>query len=217
MRELIVDTINAWLGVVQGSVRHQEIIGIYNKAIQSGKYPESSKYQMKASDAWCAATVSATFISAGLGHLFPCVECSCGRMINIARNHGIWVENDAYKPKIGDAIIYDWNDDGIGDDVTGHNHVGIVTSVGSGYFTVTEGNMLKNGKSVVGQRNMEVNGRYIRGFVTPKYERVHIVKPGENLTKIAETYNTSVGRIIMLNPNIKNPDIIYVGQRIKVD
>ena len=42
----------------------------------------------------------------------------------------------------------------------------IVTKAGKTSFTVTEGN--KN--NAVGDRSMQVNGRYIRGFVTPKYD-----------------------------------------------
>lgn len=96
-------------------------------------------------------------------------ECGCGRFRDNAKKLGIWVENDAYTPKIGDAIIYYWSDNGVGDCQTGADHIGIVTAVSGNMFTVTEGNM---GSGIVGKRNMQVDGRYIRGFITPDYATI---------------------------------------------
>ena len=39
---------------------------------------------------------------------------------------------------------------------------------------------------------------------------------GDNLTKIARAYNTTVKAILALNPDIKNPNLILVGQLIRV-
>ena len=39
---------------------------------------------------------------------------------------------------------------------------------------------------------------------------------GDNLTKIARAYNTTVKAILTLNPDIKNPNLILVGQLIRV-
>jgi LysM repeat protein len=41
------------------------------------------------------------------------------------------------------------------------------------------------------------------------------VKSGDSLSKIAKQYNKSVDDIIKLNPDIKNPDRIKPGQKIK--
>lgn len=78
---------------------------------------------------------------------------------------GIWVENDAYKPSAGDMILYDWQDSGSGDNTGSADHIGIVVSVSGSTIKVIEGNM----SNAVGYRNIAVNGKYIRGFVTPKY------------------------------------------------
>ena len=43
----------------------------------------------------------------------------------------------------------------------------------------------------------------------------HKVKYGENLTKIASTYGTTVNELVHLN-NIKNPNLIYVNQVIRI-
>ena len=53
-----------------------------------------------------------TFVSAivrecNLLDLIP-VECSCGKAVEKAQSMGIWQENDAYVPQIGDIIMYDW-------------------------------------------------------------------------------------------------------------
>ena len=43
---------------------------------------------------------------------------------------------------------------------------------------------------------------------------VHVVKKGDYLGKIAKQYNTSLPQILRLNPDIKNPDKIFIGQKI---
>lgn len=51
----------------------------------------------------------------------------------------------------------------------------------------------------------------------PKYNEVeyYIVKRGDTLTKIAKKYNTSVGQLVSWN-TIKNPNLIKVGQKLRV-
>lgn len=92
-------------------------------------------------------------------------ECSCNQFIQLAKNMGIWVENDAYTPSAGDMILYDWDDNGVGDNTGSADHIGIVVSVSGGVIKVIEGNK----SNAVGYRELAVNGKYIRGFVTPKY------------------------------------------------
>jgi flagellum-specific peptidoglycan hydrolase FlgJ len=45
--------------------------------------------------------------------------------------------------------------------------------------------------------------------------QVYIVKKGDTLTAIAKKYNTTVQNLVKLN-NIKNPDLIKVGQKLRV-
>lgn len=50
-----------------------------------------------------------------------------------------------------------------------------------------------------------------------KEEIYHICTKGDNLTKIAKMYNTTLAKIKELNPNIKPPKyVIYVGQKVRV-
>lgn len=44
---------------------------------------------------------------------------------------------------------------------------------------------------------------------------IYVVKKGDTLSKIARTYNTTLAKLVKLN-NIKNPDLIKVGQKIKI-
>ena len=50
---------------------------------------------------------------------------------------------------------------------------------------------------------------------TPEENVYYTVKRGDNLTRIAAMYNTTISQIVAWN-NIKNPNIIYVGQKLIV-
>lgn len=160
LRQKVADKMTSWVGATKGSAKHAEILKIYND-----HRPLARGYKMKVNDAYCAATVSAAFIAAGIAP-YTGTECGVEKFARIAQDKGIWVENDAHVPKLGDAVVYDWQDTGVGDCRGAGDHIGIVTKAGTTSFTVTEGNMT-GGK--VGTRTMSVNGRYIRGFITPKY------------------------------------------------
>lgn len=44
----------------------------------------------------------------------------------------------------------------------------------------------------------------------------HTVVKGDTLYKLAKKYDTTIAYIISLNPQIENPDLIYVGDKIRV-
>ena len=231
LRQKVVDIINAWVGGSRGGSAHKEILQIYNN-----HRPLAVGYIVKPSDAYCATTVSAAYIKAGMAD-YSGTECGVGRFIDVAKKKGIWVENDAHTPKIGDTIVYDWDDSGYGDDTNGGDHVGIISRVSGGSMTVTEGNM-SGGR--IGTRSMQVNGKYIRGFICPDFaaaaraiggsyepakpepkpepkptEDVYTVKPGDTLSGIAAKYGTTYQKLAAYN-GISNPSRIYVGQKIKI-
>jgi len=159
LRKQVVAIAQGWLDCKESDGSHKKIIDLYNS-----HKPLARGYKVKYSDAWCATTVSAVFIKAGLTDIAP-TECSCAKMIELYKKIGRWKESDSYKPSAGDLVMYDWDDDGKGDN-TGHpEHVGLVVSVANGNILVIEGN--KNNS--VGYRNLNVNGKYIRGFCLPKY------------------------------------------------
>ena len=45
---------------------------------------------------------------------------------------------------------------------------------------------------------------------------VYIVRPGDTLARIAARYGVTVQAILRANPSIRNPDRIYIGQRIVI-
>lgn len=45
--------------------------------------------------------------------------------------------------------------------------------------------------------------------------KYYLVKKGDNLSKIAKENNTTVEKLVKIN-NIKNPNLIYVGQKIRI-
>ena len=147
-------------GVKRGSTEHKAIIDGYNNI-----NPLPRGYVVKYTDAWCATFAS--YVFSNFTADFP-FECSCGKMIEKSQKMGIWEENDAYTPKIGDVILYDWSDSGIGDNAGTPDHVGIVVTIDGAKMQVIEGN--KN--DAVGIRNMSVNGRFIRGYILPHFTEV---------------------------------------------
>ena len=46
--------------------------------------------------------------------------------------------------------------------------------------------------------------------------RWHTVAKGDTLWEIARRYGVELGRIVELNPDIRNPSLIYVGQRVRI-
>lgn len=96
------------------------------------------------------------------------IEISCYYLIEAAKKMGCWIENDAYIPQMADAVLYDWDDTGAGDNQGVPDHIGTVEKVVGNTIVVIEGNFTSN--SIVGRRYLEINGRYIRGFICPKYD-----------------------------------------------
>lgn len=194
LRKKVAATINGWMGATTGSAGHKEILKIYN-----AQNPLPVGYKVQPYDAWCAATVSATWLKLGIAKYIT-TECGCGRFIDNAKKKGIWVENDAYKPKVGDAVIYYWNDNGVGDCKSGADHIGIVTAVNGNTFVVTEGN---TGNGIVGKRTMKVNGTYIRGFITPNYAAIAKKLPAPKTTQPVKKVTTKKSTTTVAKPTVK--------------
>ena len=162
-----------WLGWSEANGKFKRIIDTYND-----HKPLARDYKVKYTDAWCATAVSAAFIKAGLTDI-GFTECSCNCMIALYKAKGRWEEKDSYVPKIGDIIMYDWQDNGVGDNVGSADHVGLVTAINGTNLTVIEGN--KN--DAVAYRSININGKYIRGYCLPDY--------ASKADKAVETISTS--------------------------
>ena len=162
IRQKLVEIAKSYYGCKESDGSHRKIIDLYNS-----HRPLARGYAVKYNDAWCSTYASAVAIQAGLTDIIP-TECGCQKHIELFKTLGSWTENDAFVPRPGDYVFYDWQD---GDafattDNTGNaDHVGIVCEVSGGTITVIEGNI----SNAVGYRKLAVNGRYIRGFGTPNY------------------------------------------------
>ena len=149
-----------WLGTREGSREHQKILSVYN-AIR----PLPRGYAVTATDPWCAAFASAAAVMAGAGMRYP-LECSCSRIIEQARDMGIWVEEDGHVPRLGDWVLYNWQANADGDDAGAPDHVGVVIGVENGEILAVEGNY----DNTVKLRRFPLDWEKIRGYVCPKRE-----------------------------------------------
>lgn len=159
-RDEMVKLAQSWIGKKESDGSFRFIIDLYNSF-----KPLPRGYKLRYTDSWCAGTLSALAIKLGYTDIIP-IECSCGQMIELAKKMGIWVENDAYVPSKADFILYDWDDNGVGDNTGWPEHIGMVEKVEGMTITVIEGNYSDSVK----RRTIQVNGKYIRGYITPKYD-----------------------------------------------
>ena len=173
----VVDQAKAWLGKNEKDGSHKEIIDVYNS-----HRPLARGYKVSYTDAWCAAFVSAVAVKLGYTDIMP-TECSCNKLIEKAKSMGIWIEDESITPTPGMLVLYDWDDKSAsGDCKGGPEHIGVVEKVENGKITVIEGN--HDGDDAdridgVERRVISVNGRYLRGFIAPKYDVETNTEPKE--------------------------------------
>lgn len=184
-RQAMVAKMQSWIGKNEADGSFREVIDIYNSHT-----PRARGYKLQYSDEWCAGTVSAAAIATGNTDVVP-LEVSCHYMIEGAKAKGIWVENDGYVPQGGDIILYDWQDSGAGDNTGNPDHVGVVEYTSGGVIHVIEGN---KGRKVA-RRELSVNGRYIRGFIVPKYSN-NTAPGGGSTPSVSGTIDELARRVI---------------------
>ena len=168
VREAIVNTAIRYNGMPFKGGSHRTLIDEFNKHKPDG-------WAMTYTANFCAACASAIAYLCGVGDAYPC-SANVGTIVAKAQKMGVWVENDAYVPTAGDWIVYAWQDSGRGDNTTGASHVGIVVSADSKYINVFEFNIHNNHST--GYRRIAVNGRFIRGFVVPKFQSYGWIQDG---------------------------------------
>ena len=177
-RAKIVSVAKSYMGACGGSSAHADILHYFNSVKPDG-------YTAKKSDPWCAEFASAcaiqAFGKATAKKYFP-LSAACVYIINKAKKLNIWIESDKYIPEAGDWILYDWDDTGKGDNKGQPDHVGIVEYYKAGYIHVIEGNY----GNQVKRRKLRIDGRYIRGFVAPDYDRIKVSKNDKTIEDIAK-------------------------------
>lgn len=187
IRERVVAEARKLLGVKEGTVEHKKLVDTYNSM---PKLPRG--YRLSYNDPWCAATMTYIGIVLGISHvILP--ECSCAKMIELYKAQGRWMEDDAYIPKPGDLVMYDW-DAKSGECTGAPDHVGMVEKVEGKTITVIEGNY----DNQVKRRVICVEYVKVRGYCLPDYaslvQRFADVDPG---AWYAEAVNTAAAAGIM--------------------
>lgn len=202
LRNKLVNYAIQYVGCKQGDTRHQRVIDTFNLIS-----PLPDGWKMTYTAAWCAAFVSACAHACKFDSIFP-LSANCGTMMTKAMKMGIWVEDDGYRPRPGDLIMYDWGDNGAGDDKGAPDHVGIVVNCEGGNIKVVEGNY--STKHICSYRNIPVNGRYIRGFIVPMYAKLAGAKI------YASGRGQRTGTRVYSAPSFKKPlkEVIPSGQLV---
>lgn len=173
-----VNVAKSWIGRKEADGTHKGIIDLYNSYT-----PHPRGYVMNYKDAWCACMISAIAIKLNATNIIP-IECSCYYMIEKAKQMGIWNEADNITPKIGYFVLYDWDDNGKGDNKGTPDHIGVVSHISGNRMEVIEGNYSNSVKI----RVINVNAKYIRGYISPKYGTVSkpIQNPLKSVSEVAK-------------------------------
>lgn len=90
---------------------------------------------------------------------------------------------------------------------------GIAAKYGTTYQKIAADNGIKNPNLIYPGQVLTINTG--SGSGSSDSNTYYTVKSGDTLSEIAEKYNTSVRRLVELN-NIKNANLIYPGQKLRV-
>lgn len=171
-------------------------------------------YGRNSSSLWCVTFIWWLCKHCGKSSIFygGNKTASCNTLFNYYKSKGMTVPVDQMRP--GDWVEFTFNG-------VQHCHIGVCESFDGKNVTTIDGNTSEVGSQEDGghvlRRTRGIGCVYgvIRPEATPT-EVYYTVQKGDNLTKIAKKYGTTVDAIMKLNPNIKNPNLIYVGQKIRV-
>jgi hypothetical protein len=79
----------------------------------------------------------------------------CPTIESWAKGKGIWEQHGRYTPKSGDAILFDWNNDGTPD------HIGLVENVSGGQIHTIEG----NSSDMVKKNSYSLGDAHVLGYL----------------------------------------------------
>lgn len=194
-------------------------IGYKAKPDNTNKY-NLEYYGRESSQPWCVVFQWWLFKHTGLSDLFfgGNKTASCGTLYDYYKKNGQAVPvNDLQK---GDLIFFEFNG-------VAHCHVGLCESFDKDFVITIDGNTSQaasqsNGGEVLRRKR----GRsLIWGVARPQYnvapepepqkEEYYTVQKGDTLTKIAKKFNTTIDWLVEVN-NIKDPNKIYAGQKLRV-
>jgi hypothetical protein len=159
LRQQLLSRAEEWLGTVEGSPEHHQLIDLYN-----AQQPLPVGYLVTYEDNWCAAFVTVAALLSNLEEIIP-PECGCQRQIALFEGSGRWQEDESYVPLPGDVIYFAQKGPALGDCTGWANHVGIVAGTAGNYIKVIEG----NSNNAVRYRYLHKNDPTIRGYGLPDY------------------------------------------------
>lgn len=155
-----------YLGIREGSVEHQEILNAYNR-LEGTAVGLPRGHKAVKTDDWCAIFSAGQAHAQGLTDIYP-MECSCSRIIEIAKKKGIWIEDDSYIPVPGDWVLFAWKGLEGQENTLAPNHIGTIYYSDGELMIAVEGNK----GNAVGTRALAVGDKRIRGFVRPDYSQL---------------------------------------------
>ena len=175
------------------------------------------------SHAWCGMFVDYVFKkSLNSKWLNSCSNFAyVPTIVSWGKKKGYWTTNWK-KAKEGDIVIYNWHPEV----KNNYSHVGIIKKVKSTGIVSIEGNTTNGGQSNWVAEKTRAK-KYIAGVILLPYKdettpvkpkdtkKYYTVKKGDTLTAIAKKYKTTVKQLAKWN-DIKNVNLIYVGQKLRV-
>lgn len=182
--------------------------------------------------AWCAMFVTWCCAMAGVGVDVVKPYCGCTVGMGWFKTQGVWHDAAAYggkyTPKAGDLVFYSKTND-----KANSSHTGIVERVEGSTLHTIEGNT----SDAVKRRSYALGDKYIIGYASPRYNDdtlapeqletpqegtgstgggTYTVRSGDNLSKIAAAHGVTLAALIAANPQIKNPNLIHVGDVVTI-
>jgi hypothetical protein len=199
IRQRVADTFLSLVGIKEGTAEYQErIVGVYNS---QGKLPRG--HRLTDTDPSCAATVTVIGIMLGISHIIL-PECSCSKMIELYKALGLWVEDDAHVPELGDIIMYAW-DAKSGENLLPPDHTGMVVKREGKKLYILEGNY----DNRVKLREIPIEYVKTRGFGKPDYAAlVHPFKdvPSDHIHADGIAWGAEKGIVVGVGGGLFEPD-----------
>jgi hypothetical protein len=181
-------------------------------------------YGYDSAAAWCVTYIWWLFKHIGAPELFygGGKTASCGTLFDYYKSIGQTVPND--QAKAGDLIEFTFWDEKKKKNIE-HCHIGMCVSFDGVNVKTIDGNTsdtssADGGKVLIRSRSKGC----VYGVIRPAYKadkpiqkpKFYTVKKGDTLSRIAMRFNTTVDELMKLNPQIKDPNLIYAGQRIRI-
>lgn len=195
----ILKVARSWLGYNESNGKFKEILDVYNS-----HKPLARGYKIKTTDEWCDCFVSACAIKAGAVDIIG-TEVGCEKHIAIFKKKGIWIEDGSIKPKVGDIILFNWDDSTQGNNGSA-DHIGIVEQQYGNTIVCIEGNLNR----AVARRTINVGWGYIRGFARPKYSEPTVTQTSTK-KKTVDEIAKEVIRGVWGNGAIRKTALIKAG------